>query len=71
MEVVNVIEELRKEAQGYRRADAKLTKHRERIAELLRIARAEGKKPADLARLLDHLYTPDHISRIAPPPEKD
>lgn len=72
MEGVDVIEELIKEAKGYRRAQAALDKRRERIAELLRIARAEGQKPADLARKLDYLYTPDHIGRIAPkPPEAD
>lgn len=63
-----MIEELRREAKVYRRHEAALAKSRKRMATLLQQARAEQHKPADLARELDHLYTPDHISRIAPPP---
>lgn len=74
MEAVDVSAEIVKEARAYRRADAALVKHRERLAELFRIARSEHNiGPADLARLVDHLYTPDHISRLTQPkkPAKD
>jgi hypothetical protein len=71
MEVVDVIEELIKEVKSYRRTEAAQEKRRERIAELLRIARAENYGPADLARKTDYFYTPDHIGRIAPPPPKN
>lgn len=71
MEVVDVIEELIKETKRVRRMDRARAKSIQRIAELLQAARAEGKKPADLARKIDGFYTPDHISRIAPPPQND
>ena len=54
-------------AEAYRRADADREEHRRRLAELFRQARAENVGPAEIARLTDHLYTKEHISRIAPP----
>lgn len=71
MEAVDVSAEIVKEARAYRRADAALVRHRERLAELFQKARdEEDLGPADLARLVNYLYTPDHISRITKPPKK-
>ncbi|MEV4247002.1 hypothetical protein AB0J63_26760 [Streptosporangium canum] len=54
------------EAEAYRRADAEKEAARIRLAELFRLARSEDIGPAEIARLTDHLYTKEHISRIAP-----
>jgi hypothetical protein len=59
------------EAEAYRHADAEREEHRLRLAELFRQARAEQVGPAEIARLTGHLYTKEHISRIAPPPAAD
>ncbi|MEV4672683.1 hypothetical protein AB0K34_13595 [Actinomadura sp. NPDC049382] len=68
---MDVSAEIVKEARAFRRADAALARHRERLAELFRKAREEeGIGPADLARLVDYLYTPDHISRITQPKKR-
>lgn len=60
--------EIQAEAEAYRRARAERERARLRLAELFRQARAENIGPAEIARLTDHLYTKEHISRIAPPP---
>lgn len=59
--------EIAAEAEAYRRADAERERHRLRLAELFRLARAQNIGPAEIARLTGHLYTKEHISRIAPP----
>ena len=63
--------EITAEAAAYRRAQAELEKHRIRLAQLFRQARGESIGPAEIARLTDHLYTKEHISRIAPPRSSD
>lgn len=63
--------EITAEAEAYRRSDAEREEHRIKLAELFRIARAEKIGPAEIARLTDHLYTKEHISRIAPPEPSD
>jgi hypothetical protein len=74
---MDVREEIAKEVRAYRRHDAAKERSRLRLAELFRIARAEDIGPAEIARVADRLYTPDHISRItqaepekADPPKK-
>lgn len=64
-------ESLKKAARAQRRAAAARERHRESLAELFQKARdEENLGPADLARLVNYLYTPDHISRITKPPKK-
>lgn len=63
--------EITAEAAAYRRADAEREAHRVKLAELFRAARAENIGPAEIARLTEHLYTKEHISRIAPPEPSD
>lgn len=64
---MDVRAEITAEAAAYRRADAEREEHRIKLAELFRLARGEKIGPAEIARLTDHLYTKEHISRIAPP----
>lgn len=59
--------EITAEAAAYRRAQAELEESRLKLAGLFRRARAENIGPAEIARLTDHLYTKEHISRLAPP----
>lgn len=64
---MDVRAEIAAQAEAYRRADAEREEHRLKLAELFRLARAEDIGPAEIARLTGHLYTKEHISRIAPP----
>ncbi|MEU8151719.1 hypothetical protein [Nonomuraea sp. NPDC048901] len=63
--------EITAEAAAYRRAQAELEERRLKLAGLFRRARSEKIGPAEIARLTDHLYTKEHISRIAPPEPSD
>jgi hypothetical protein len=66
---MDVRAEITAEAEAFRRADAEREERRLRLAELFRQARSSGVGPAEIARLTGHLYTKEHISRLAPPPE--
>jgi hypothetical protein len=65
---MDVRAEIQAAAEAYRRADAEREEQRLKLAELFRQARAEHIGPAEIARLTGHLYTKEHISRLAPPP---
>lgn len=67
MEGMDVRTEITAAAEAYRRADAEKEAQRLRLAELFRVARGENIGPAEIARLIDHLYTKEHISRITKP----
>jgi hypothetical protein len=70
MEGMDVRAEIVATAKAYRRADRAREKHRKRLAELFRQARAEKVGPAEIERLTEYLYTKEHISRISTsPPE--
>lgn len=52
------------EAAAYRRAAETLERHRQRLAELFCQAREQGIGPTEIEKLVDRLYTKEHISRI-------
>ena len=65
MRSVDVLEELAAEADEVLRLEAQADKHRERIRELLPVARAASRKngPARLERVIKSVYVRDTISR--------
>lgn len=59
-----VEELLRKKLRAFRRANAAQEKARQEFREAIKDARAAGKGPAEITRLIDHEYDVAHVSRI-------
>jgi hypothetical protein len=59
-----VEDRLRKAVTAFRRANATQERARKGLHEAIKEAKAEGKGPAEITRLIDHEYDVAHVSRI-------